>query len=291
MDENKGAFMLRQWVTGCFVLVCAGSTILTGCGAKSSKDPKQQTAEASHIEMKGQQAERETPVDHKQAALANVELGLGYLSQGQVARAKAKLTHAIKLAPEMPEAHSAMAYFFEMVGENKDAEKEYKKALKYGVGKGAVYNNYGAFLCRKERFQEADSAFHQALLDKDYTRTAEVYENAGLCALKWKDNTKALEKGSDYFWASLRHDPNRSSALLELAAIQLTQGKPQEAKALLSRYKNVAEPSARSLWLSVQAAKATQDKDAFANHAMLLKNLFQDSPEYQLFMKSEKGNP
>ena len=65
--------------------------------------------------------------NYQKAALANVELGLGYLSQGQIARAKSKLTHAIELAPSLPEARSGMAYFLEMTGDYKDAEKAQRR--------------------------------------------------------------------------------------------------------------------------------------------------------------------
>jgi type IV pilus assembly protein PilF len=225
----------------------------------------------------------EAALDYKKAALVNVELGLGYLAQGQVARAKSKLTHAIKLAPNLSETHSAMAYFLEMVGERKDAEREYKKSVNLSVNKGAVYNNYGAFLCRGGRFKEADHAFQEALQDKEYSRTAEVYENAGLCALKWREQQKAKE----YLLTAIRRDPTRSMALLELTDLDIQQSKFNEARDFLNRYRAVAEPSARSLWLGIQVAKALNDSNGIASQVLLLKNLFEDSPEYQLYLKSE----
>lgn len=221
--------------------------------------------------------------DYHRAALTNVELGLGYLSQGQVARAKTKLTHALKLAPKISETHSAMAYFLEMVGEFKDAEREHKKAVSFS-GQGAVYNNYGAFLCRRGRLKEADQAFHVAIEDKEYARTAEVYENAGLCALKWPDDSKATE----YLTAAVRRDPSRSSAFLELATLSLKQEKFEEAKAWLNRYQAIAEQSARSLWLGIAVSKGLKDENGAASQALMLKNLFEDSPEYQL-LKSGKS--
>jgi type IV pilus assembly protein PilF len=227
--------------------------------------------------------------DYQKAALINVELGLGYLAQGQVTRAKTKLTHALKLAPNLPETHTAMAYFMEMVSDHKDAEREHKKAVSLSSGKGAVYNNYGAFLCRRGRYKEADESFHYALEDKTYARTAEVYENAGLCALKWTDQQTAQLKAAEYLTTAIHRDPSRSSAVLELAALNLKQGKASEAKDLLSRYKSVAEPNARSLWLGIQVAKVLKDEEGVSNQALTLKNLFQDSPEYQLYLKSEKN--
>ncbi|HQW57701.1 MAG TPA: type IV pilus biogenesis/stability protein PilW [Gammaproteobacteria bacterium] len=222
--------------------------------------------------------------DYHRAALINVELGLGYLSQGQVARAKTKLTHAVQLAPKIPETHSAMAYFLEMIGEFKDAEREHKKAVGFS-GQGAVYNNYGAFLCRRGRLKEADQAFHAAIEDKEYPRTAEVYENAGLCALKWPDDRKATE----YLTIAVRRDPSRSSAFLELAALSLKQEKFEEAKEWLNRYRAIADQTARSLWLGIGVSKGLKDENSAESQAATLKNLFENSPEYQLYLKSGKS--
>jgi type IV pilus assembly protein PilF len=230
--------------------------------------------------ISGYEAEMPAP-DLKKAALINVELGLGYLGQGQVARAKNKLTHAVKLAPELPETHSAMAHFQEMVGDNVEAEKSHKKSIKEASNKGAFYNNYGVFLCRQKRYKEADEIFQNALNDKDYDHSAEVYENAGICALKWPNN----EKARTYLEAAVRRDPSRTNAMLELAGLNLNQGQIQKVNELLGRYKTVAEPSARSLWLGIQAAKANNDIESQETQILLLKNLFEDSPEYQSYLK------
>ena len=40
--------------------------------------------------------------------------------------------------------------------------------------------------------------------------------------------------------------------------------------------------------LGILVARGLNDKTAVANQAALLKNLFQDSPEYQLYVKSER---
>ena len=222
--------------------------------------------------------------DSKKAALINVELGLGYLADGQVARAKPKFLHALKIAPKIPETHSAMAYFMERVGDYQLAEKEYKKAVSLSKQKGPEYNNYATFLCRRGRLKEADQIFTYALEDKEYASSADVYENAGLCALKDSNN----EKASEYLATAVRRDPNRRTAILELIDLDLKQGKIDEAKNLLKRYKAVAEPSARSLWLGIQVSKVTKDEVELRRQATLLKNLFQDSPEYQMYLKSNK---
>lgn len=152
---------------------------------------------------------------HK-TALVNIELGLNYLAKGEYTRAKTKLTHALALCPNAFETHSAMAYFLEKVGESCEAENEHKKAIKCShkmlKENGAVYNNYGTFLCRQGRFKEADRTFNKALKDKDYPNTAEIYENAGISALKSQQH----EKAKNYLHKAMQHNPKQKQAILEL---------------------------------------------------------------------------
>ncbi|MBP6104465.1 MAG: type IV pilus biogenesis/stability protein PilW [Gammaproteobacteria bacterium] len=222
--------------------------------------------------------------DYQKAALANVELGLGYLGQGQIARAKSKLTHAIRLAPALPEARSGMAYFLEMTGDYKDAEKAHKKAIRLSKNQGASYNNYGAFLCRGSRFQEADQAFHRALADKDYPRTSEIYENAGLCAIRAQHKAAAI----NYLRTAIIRDPSAATALIELAYLSLQDGHLQDAKAYWQRYQKVALPTARSLSVGIHISKACHDDNAVASQALRLKDLFEHSQEYADYLRSER---
>ncbi len=148
----------------------------------------------------------------EQTALLNVELGLGYLEQDQRARAKSKLTHAQALAPKLPQTQGAMAYFREKVGDYQEADHLYQQAIKLSAKhKGAAYNNYGAYLCRQAQYEAADLAFQKALQDKTYARTAEVYENAGLCALK-ASKTELAQKAPLYLKQAILHDPTREQA-------------------------------------------------------------------------------
>ncbi len=118
------------------------------------------------------------------AAKTTVKLGLGYLEQDQKIMAKAKLNHALALDPRLPEAHSAMAYYFEKVGNLREAEYKHKKAIRLADKKGAFYNNYGAFLCNNARFIEAEETFLVALKDPLYEGIGQVKENIKACRLQ-----------------------------------------------------------------------------------------------------------
>ena len=220
--------------------------------------------------------------DYHKAALLNVEMGEKYLAEGQISRAKKKLLHAIEIEPNLPEAHTALGYYYESVGDLKDAEYHYRKAVVYGKGKGGFYNNYGTFLCREKRYKEAEKAFLGAIADKRYAKTAEVYENVGLCSLRGLYYSKA-EK---YLTLALRHDPYRAVAPLELSSMYFNQDAYQDAIAFLKKYQAHHEPTARSLWLSIQINRKLNNQDALASDILLLKNMFKHSPEYKLYLES-----
>lgn len=229
----------------------------------------------------------ESKADIRKAALANVELGHGYLEQGQVVRAKKKLVHALKLIPNLPEGLTAMGYFWERVGDSKEAEKYYKKAIAVGKGgKGAVYGSYGNFLCRESRYQEADKAFDSALQDRDYLNTAEIYESAGLCAI----SANTLDKAEDYFMRAIRYDNKRARSWVELTTLVFNRGDTSKASEYLATFRKQVELNPRLLWLSIQIARQQQDEDAVASEGLLLKNMFPDSPEYKLYNKSTRLN-
>lgn len=210
--------------------------------------------------------------DFHQAALLNVEMGEGYLAQGQIARAKGKFIHALELEPRLPEAHSSFGYFYETVSDLKEAESHYKKAITYAANKGRFYNNYGTFLCRQGRFAEADKAFNHAIEDKKYVSTAEVYENAGVCAIKQPD----LAKATGYLETAIRRDPNRANPYYELAKLELKRGQLKAAKFYIDSYHSIQKPQAKSLALSIEIKTKLGEKDAVHAESKLLREKFPD---------------
>lgn len=217
-------------------------------------------------------------VDYNKAAKLNVELGLNYLRQEQIARAKSKLLRAKTLAPDLPEVHYAYGYFLEHVGEIPAAEKAYQKAVSLNPKGGNEHNNLGAFLCRQHQYQKSEKEFLKAIDDPKYTNTAEALENAGLCVNQIPDTAKA----ADYFEKALRYDPNRSTALLELATIRYHEKQFGQATEYHNRYAQIAKPNAQYLLLGIELAKIQGDKNKMASYRLLLKEQFPEAVNAKL---------
>lgn len=237
----------------------------------------------SSCTLPGSNNYRSPNIDYKKAALLNVELGKHYLAQGYTERAKKKFLHALDLMPNLAESHGGMGHFWEVVGEDKEAEKHYKKSINLGKGKGGFYNQYAVFLCDKNRYKEANKYFLLAINDKTYTKTAEVYNNAGICALKYNDKQQAEQ----YFTKALNHDPKMTNVFLDLANINIERNNFNIAKQFLENFykQNQNKLNPNYLWLSIKLSDKLGQKDKVASLALLLKNLFPDSEEYKTYQK------
>jgi type IV pilus assembly protein PilF len=263
---NKSLTKYRVNVIFFFIMCVSLCSLLASCGVSGGSSKRYRSAN----------------IDYKKAALLNVELGRHYLAQGYTERAKKKFLHALELMPSLAEAHSGIGYFWETVGEYQEAEKHYKKSIYLGKGNGEFYNQYAVFLCHNDCYKKADQYFMLAINDKRYTKTADVYSNAGLCALKAKNDQQALK----YFTKSLHHDPRKIELLLDLAKIYISRQELLLAKQQLDQfYQKNLKPTAEYLLLRIKWAKIAQQEQEIAGYALLLKNLFPNSVEYDTYQK------
>lgn len=246
-----------------FFVLALSLTALTGCADQLKKEAPKNANFADPNPVK--------------AAKLNVRLGLTYLDQNQMSRAKMKLNRAMKLAPQLSEVHYGMAFYFEQVGEIEAARKAYQHSIVLNPHGGVEHNNYGGFLCRHQEYRASEKEFLEALRDPNYLNAAEALENAGLCVLEIPDEANATE----YFKRALKHDPKRYHSLIELAYLSYLKQDFATASQYYSQYDYIAEPTARSLWLSIQLARHSGDKNKVSSDILLLKARFPHSKEYK----------
>lgn len=187
-------------------------------------------------------------VSQEKASRYNVQLGMAYLRQDNVVRAKRKLVTALKQDPKSASANGAIAYFFEKTGQLEKANDYYHKAMALAPGSGAEYNNYGAYLCRRGHYNEAEKYFNKAVTDINYVNSAAAIENAGLCSLSSPNQAKA----KNYFIKALQQDPHRTQSLIQLVKIELSQGDVQLAENTMKYYQAYAQKSPQLVSLQQQ---------------------------------------
>ncbi|WP_135454792.1 type IV pilus biogenesis/stability protein PilW [Vibrio echinoideorum] len=163
---------------------------------------------------------------------SRIELGLGYMGQGNMVRARENLELAVKHAPSYYRARLSMAHYYEQVGEVDEARITYQKALRLDSQNGNVLNNYGTFLCKQGEYDQADKYFNRAIDQPYYYLVSASYENAGFCAFKAGN----ADKAKYYFTRAIDHDPNRIRSVLQLSTIEVNEADYNDARLRLFKF-------------------------------------------------------
>lgn len=239
--------------------------LMAGCVSSGSSDPLR------------------TASGREQARDAYIQLGIGYLQQGEAARAKTPLRKALELDPASADANAALALVFQTEMEYKLADEHYLKALA-GGNDARILNNYGSFLFEQKRYSEAMERFTRASEDNLYGERARVFQNMGMTALQLGQR----EQAETYFTRALRLDSRQPLALLELAMLAYESKDYVPAKRYYDAFSSLSEQNARSLLLGTRLANIHQDRNQAASLGLQLQRLYPGTSEYQQFLSEQR---
>lgn len=218
------------------------------------------------------------------AAAINTQLGTEYLNRGQYEVALDKLKRALREDDEFAPAHTVLGVLYEQLGENDQARKHYREAIRLQPDDGAINNNYAAFLCRQGQAREAEPYFQKALADPFYKTPAVALANAGVCVLDQGE----LDKAEAYLRKSLEYDPKFADALLPMANLTYRQQQYLKARGFLQRYEAVASPTPQSLMLGYRVEKELNNEKNVRHYGDELIDRFPKSQEAQEVMKDRR---
>lgn len=214
-------------------------------------------------------------VNMQQAASDNVRLGVAYMQQNNLALAKEKLDRAAKQDPKSHEVYWAMASLSERLNRPDDAARNYRTAVQLSPDNPELTNTYAVFLCRNGKIDEALPMFDKVIENRLYQTPWAVATNAAVCLRAEKRNADAVP----YLRKAVYDRPNFVPAVVELADLQLTMARPDEARATVDSYL-AAFKSPDVLLLGVRAAVAQGNCQAAENtYARTLRRDFSSSPQ------------
>lgn len=264
---------LQPIIRGRLLPILITLTLLGGCSTLPS--PLQPTSEDSTGDL-GQESVGG-------AGDVYVKLSVEYMRRGELDTALKKIKRGIEVDPNNADAHNVIALIYDQLGETAAAESHFRRALTLQPRNSYYYNAYGAFLCKRDRYPEAERAFQQALSNPLY-RTPEIaLTNAGICAKKANN----LAQAQEYLRRALQHNPKIGPALLNLAEISHVGGQLPAARKYLNRFHEVSQSTPQSLWLGIQIERQLGDKHALASYEMQLRGRFPDSEENHLLQESK----
>lgn len=230
--------------------------------------------------------DNETPIlendsSNNEIAMTRISLGMGYLKMGNTEQAKINLEKAKRFAPNLTQVYTAFAHYYDTVGEPDLSSQSYEKALAINPDDPDTLNNYGVFLCRQKRYNEAEKYILEAIAIPSYILVSQSYENLALCQLKAANFVKA----ELYFDKSILHSPSRSSSLLQMARLQYIKSDYENAQLYIQRYEKASRRFApNALALAYKVNEKMHRERVAKNYAGMLVKLFPNSYETKQYL-------
>jgi type IV pilus assembly protein PilF len=175
-------------------------------------------------------------------------------------------------------AYNLLGLTHMVLNEPRLAEDNFDMAMRLAPRDPEISNNFGWFLCQNGREQRSISYFMAAGKNPLYTAPTKPYTNAGICALRMKDDKAAEE----YLSTALRLSPTNTQALFWLADIAYRKGRYNEARQLTTDIEKMIEPTAEVIWLALRLERKLGNREAEARYASQLRRRFVGSPEQRL---------
>ena len=211
--------------------------------------------------------------DHEEAAKTRMSLGLTYLQNNNYTQAKKNLDKALEFNPRSADVQFAMAYYYQLVGDNLRAEEYYETAIDLAPNNGDIANSYGAFKCQNGEYEKAKAYFFDAINNRLYANAAQTYENLALCA----QSQGKLDEAIGYFQDALKHQPARGKSLFLLSELYTVSEQWKLAESTLRKYERVAKVTPDSLWLAYEIAKGKGDLETAKGYGEMMMSLFPES--------------
>ena len=232
------------------------------------------------------EAQNNSKKNNQDMASINVQLGVAYLKQGNLAIAQEKLERAEKQNPRDPNVHTALAVLYERLNRPKDVDTHYRQATRLAPRDPNVSNNYAVWLCQNGRPEEGVKRFIEAARNPLYSTPETAYTNAGVCLR----SAKQLDQAAELFAQALRTRPNLAEAAYQMSELQFDRGKFAESRANIDKFLGAFKPTPDLLLLGVRVARATGDRLGEERYARTLRVEFPQSEQVRALAEL-KRNP
>jgi type IV pilus assembly protein PilF len=222
--------------------------------------------------------------DDSAAAVANMQLAINSMQQGDLSGAKEKIDKALGQDPKNAAAKFVAGMLYSKINEVHKANEYYADAVALEPRNGDYVNGYAAFLCAHKNFAKGEKMALKVADDPLYKVPYVALLNAGNCAI---DDGRA-NKAEEYFRRALKLEPNFTPALFQMAELEFKGANYLSARAFLERYQQNAPASAASLWLGVRIERGMGNMSAAQNYARRLKEEFSTSDETKALLDLER---
>ncbi|MBX3637612.1 MAG: type IV pilus biogenesis/stability protein PilW [Rubrivivax sp.] len=247
--------------TGTLPALLAAALLLGGCVA---------------VAPDGTPRAQESAGDPERLAQVRLALAAEYLGRGQPEIALTEVRRALAVRPEMAEAHALQGVIQARLGDARQADESFQRALRLNPRSGETMHQYGWFLCQERRYDDAEAMFERALAQPQYRNGMETLFWQGVCharAGRWEPAERALSR-------SYELDPGNPVTAYNLSEVLLQRGELDRARFYARRINSQpGQVTAQSLWLAARIEHRAGNRDSLRDIGRQLRERFPQSTE------------
>jgi type IV pilus assembly protein PilF len=255
------------WLAATALAAAAGSAMLAGCAATS-----QQQQEAN--------AEVVTPSDepeNRRRARIRLELATGYYQEGKPEIALDELKQVIAADPTLGDAYNLRGLIYMRLGDNRQAEDSFRRALAINPRDANAHHNYGWLQCQLNRYPESMRSFELAMTNPLYPDKPKTLMAQGLCQARAGQGAEAERSLA----RSYELDAGNPITGYNLARLLYQRGDFARAQFYIRRLNNSELANAETLWLGIKVENRMNDTVAMTQLSDQLRKRFPQSRERQ----------
>ncbi len=213
--------------------------------------------------------------DPRKRAEIRTELASNYYREGRLAIALEEANRAVNVDAGFAPAHALLGLINMELGDKREAEASFGRALRLEPDNSNIVNNFAWFLCQSGRERESIDYFQRAAANRLYATPGLALRNAGVCLLRIND----IDGGERMLRRAFELDASDPVTKVELARLYLRRNQADRAGFYFGLLDPASSSTAPGLWLGLRIARANGDLRRERDLAAQLRERFPDSPE------------
>lgn len=247
-----------------WLAILAASLSISGCG----------TSQGSGAPTDTVITESDEP-ENRRRARNRVELASGYFAEGKTTIALDEIKLALQADPNYGDAFNMRGMIYMRLGDNRQAEDSFRRALQLNPRDADTMHNYGWMLCQMRRFDESIAMFTQANAIPLYTGQSKTYMTRGICELA----AGKPELAERSFARSYELDAANPISGYNLANLLFLRNELQRAQFYIRRLNNSDLANAETLWLGIKVERKLGNTETVQQLTTQLRRRYPQSRE------------
>ncbi len=223
----------------------------------------------------GEMATPSDDTEQRRRARIRLELASGYYEEGKTEVALDEVKQVLAVDPTFPDAYNLRGLIYMRLGDNRQAEENFLRALALNPRDADTAHNYGWLHCTQGRYPESERFFRQALASPIYNGRPRTWMAMGVCQAR----AGQVAAAEDSLARSYELDAGNPITGYNLARILYQKGEYGRAQFYIRRLNNSELANAESLWLGIKVEQRMNDAQAMSQLSEVLRKRFPNSPE------------